>query len=113
MVQALLRATDAQKEIIAQNYAKHDDVAVQRIKQLYSDLNIKQVLRSFIHSFFLSFFLSFFHSFIHSLLHSLLHSFLHSFLRSSFGVHVYRNAYYLPPQLSSLVISPININAGV
>ncbi len=97
MVQALLRATDAQKEIIAQNYARHDDVAVQRIKQLYSDLNIKQVRRSFIHSCTLS----------------LLPSFIPSFLRTDFGVHVYLTMPILPAQLPSLVISPIIINAGV
>ncbi len=104
MVQALLRATDAQKEIIAQNYAKHDDVAVQRIKQLYSDLNIKQVFPSCLHSFL--------PSLLHSFIPSFLHSFIPSFLRTDF-VHVYPTIRILPTLLSSLVISPVSINTGV
>ena len=43
VIQALQRATPEQRLILEQNYAKHDDACVDRVKQLYLDLGIEKV----------------------------------------------------------------------
>ena len=35
--------TPEQRTVLEQNYARHDDECVQRVKQLYKDLNIEKV----------------------------------------------------------------------
>ena len=35
--------TPEQRAVLEQNYARHDDECVQRVKQLYKDLNIEKV----------------------------------------------------------------------
>ena len=43
IVQALSRATDAQKEVLQTNYGRHDDECVARVKAVYKELNMEKV----------------------------------------------------------------------
>ncbi|RDD43531.1 Farnesyl pyrophosphate synthase [Trichoplax sp. H2] len=42
VVQALSIASEEQKKVLQDNYAKNDQVAVQKVKDLYNELNLKQ-----------------------------------------------------------------------
>jgi hypothetical protein len=43
VVQALERATPAQRELLQANYGRHDDECVAKVKELYKEMNIEQV----------------------------------------------------------------------
>lgn len=47
VIQALARVTPAQLAILTENYAKHDDACVQRVKALYIELNMEQIYRDY------------------------------------------------------------------
>ena len=43
VVQALDRATPAQRELLQTNYGRHDEECVAKVKELYKEMNIEQV----------------------------------------------------------------------
>mmetsp|Transcript_33022 Transcript_33022/g.105189 ORF Transcript_33022/g.105189 Transcript_33022/m.105189 type:complete len:364 (-) Transcript_33022:1348-2439(-) len=47
VVQALLKATPAQKELLAENYGKDDDACEQRIKKLYGELELEALFKEY------------------------------------------------------------------
>ena len=47
VVQALQRATAEQKEILIRDYGKHDPEAVQRVKDLYAELDLAAVYQAY------------------------------------------------------------------
>lgn len=47
VVQALDRATPAQRELLQTNYGRHDEECVAKVKELYKEMNIEQVFRDY------------------------------------------------------------------
>ena len=47
LVTALQSASDAQKRVLEDNYAKHDPEAIRRVKDLYAELGVEQTYREF------------------------------------------------------------------
>ena len=47
VVQALARATPAQKAILEKHYGKHDDASVQAVKALYKQMGLEAIFRDY------------------------------------------------------------------
>jgi farnesyl diphosphate synthase len=47
VVQALKRATTNQRQILIDNYGRHDDICVQKVKDLYIEMKIEAIFQEY------------------------------------------------------------------
>lgn len=47
VIQALQRATPAQRAVLEENYGRHDAAKIQRVKELYFEMNLKDIFEAY------------------------------------------------------------------